>query len=563
MLKNITRKGAWLGAAALIVMAAAPAQAANDDPTGAEADASALTATGSIVGENGLDLNSDACVAKLPGGKADGVGVCGNGLDTNANVDAFSQNASANKSGTSAATASVSPIDLQNLTSVDLTDVIENGLAGLSTGTVLDTLLGPLAQALANIGVQLGDLFDQLDGVLDQVTSPIDDALPLSVQIGAVESECTATADTRDGHEHANDSQDHADGDSTVASVNLVLTLGGQDIVVPMTGPNAADTPPNTNLLVGAPQDLVDAILDTLKDTLTQSLGGALSAAVQLIVPIQDVVDQLLEALEPTLLQGVADALAPLIKGTVNEQNPVSPVDGEDAEIDVAALDLTLLDGLGDQLRQQLKLARVHCGPNDPIDDNGGNGKTDFQVLKTEKVKGDNKIEWTIKVRNPKSEDAHDVVVKDFYPKAVKGDVKIEEGPSTGTFDEDTGIWKIPTLGGKKVATLVIKAKVSKKKLDDGINNVACAVTKNGALTSAGGDKPDKIQKNDSFEDDTDGCDSSGSKKKKDDKDDDTPKKIDSGVSNGGNLGALAATGLLAVAALGGTAVRQRLLLNR
>jgi hypothetical protein len=557
MLKNITRKGAWLGAAALIVMAAAPAQSASKPSV--EADASALTATGSIVGEGGLDLNSDACVAKLPGGKADGAGICGNGLDTNANVDAFSQNAAANKSGTSAATASVSPIDLQNLTSVDLKDVIENGLAGIETGTVLDTLLAPLGAALANIGVTLADLFGQLDGVLDQVTSPIDGALPLSVQIGAVESECSATADTK--HDLDSDVDDHADGDSSVASVNLVLELGGQQIVVPMTGPNAADTPPNTNLLVGAPQDLVDAILDTLADTLTQSLGGALSPAVQLIVPIQDVVDQLLTALEPTLLQGVADALAPLVKGTVNEQNPVSPVDGEDAQIDVSALHLTLLEGGGDALKQDLRLARVHCGPNDPIDDdNNGGGKTDFQVLKTEKVKGDNKVEWTIKVRNPKSADAHDVVVKDFYPKAVKGDVKVEEGPSTGTFDEDTGIWKIPTLGGKKTATLVIKAKVSKKKLDKGFKNVACAVTKNGAFRNINDDKPDKIQKNDSFEDDTDGCDSSGSKKKKDD---DTPKTIDSGVSNGGNLGALAATGLLAVAALGGTAVRQRLLLNR
>jgi len=194
MLKNITRKGAWLGAAALIVMAAAPAQSASKPSV--EADASALTATGSIVGEQGLDLNSDACVAKLPDGKADGAGICGNGIDTNENVDAFSQNAAANKAGTSAATASVSPIDLQNLTSIGLNDISQNGLAGIQTGTVLDALLGPLGGALNGIGVTLADLFTQLDGVLDGVTSPLDDALPISLQIGAVESECSATADT-------------------------------------------------------------------------------------------------------------------------------------------------------------------------------------------------------------------------------------------------------------------------------------------------------------------------------------------------------------------------------
>lgn len=546
MLKNITRKGAWLGAAALIVMAASPAQAATAK---AEADASAITATGSLVGNGGLDLNTEKCEAKIPGGSPNGSGICGNGLDTNANIDAFSQNAAANNGGNSAATASVAPIDLANLTSIGLNDLITNGLAGLNTGTILDGLLGTIGQAASQL---LQQLLGPLDQVLDGVTSPLDDALPITLQVGAVESECSAK-------------EGHAEGSSQVAGLNLLIDLGPAGVVsVPMTGPNAADTPPNTNLLVGAPQDVVDAILDTLTDTLNTSIGGLLAPVAALIPTIKEqVVDTLLQALEPTLLQGLADALEGLVKGTVNEQTPVSPVNGKNAEIEVTALDLTLLDAGGDATRQQLKIARVHCGPNSKGDDNnGGNGKAEFQVLKTEKVKGDNKIEWTIKVRNPKSADAHDVVVKDFYPKAVKGDVSVEEGPSTGTFNEDTGVWKIPTLGGKKVATLVIKAKVKKGKLDDGIKNVACAVTKKGAFRNINDDKPDKIQKNDTFNDDTDGCDSSGSQKDKDD-DNDTPKTIDSGVNGGGNLGALAATGLLAVAALGGSAVRQRVLLNR
>jgi len=559
MLKNITRRGAWLGAAALIVMTIAPAQAATDKPTGVEADSSAITATGSLVGDGGLDLNTEKCQAKLPGGKANGEGLCGNGLDTNANIDAFSQVATANKNGTSAAGASVAPIDLANLTSIGLNDLIVNGLAGLNTGTILDGLIGTIGQTAAQL---LQGLLPQLDGVLDAITSPLDDALPITLQVGAVESQCSATADPRAGHTHANDSDDHAEGTSQVAGLNLNIDLGPAGVVsVPMVGPNAADTPPNTNLLVGAPQDVVDAVLDTLTDTLNDSIGGLLGPVAALIPTIKtQVVDTLLEALEPTLLQGLADLLEPLVKGTVNKQTPVSPVDGEDAEIQVTALDLTLLDA-SDATRQHLEIARVHCGPNDRIDggDNGGgNGKAEFQVLKTEKIKGDNKIEWTIKVRNPKSAAAHDVVVKDFYPKGIKGDVKVEEGPSTGTFNEDTGVWKIPTLGGKKVATLVIKAKVKTGKLDDGIKNAACAVTKSGAFRNINDDKPDKIQKNDTFNDDTDGCDTSGSQKDKDDDDNDTPKTIDSGVNGGGNLGALAATGLLAVAALGGTAVRQR-----
>jgi len=55
-----------------------------------------------------------------------------------------------------------------------------------------------------------------LDGVLDGVTSPLDDALPISLQIGAVESECSATADTK--HDLDSDVDDHADGSSSFAT---------------------------------------------------------------------------------------------------------------------------------------------------------------------------------------------------------------------------------------------------------------------------------------------------------------------------------------------------------
>ena len=571
MLKNITRRGAWLGAAALIVMTIAPAQAASTRI--AQSDSSAITATGSLVGEQGLDLNTNKCAAKAKNSTSNGEGLCGNGLDTLANIDAVTQVATAKNnatSGVSAAAAGTTAIDLLNLTSIDLNDVINNGLGGLQTGTVLDSLLTPLANLLAGIGVQLGDLFTQLDGVLDQVTSPLDDALPVSLKLDSVDSSATATAGTKkvNGKTVDDDTKDEAKGSGEVAGLRLTIGIGGQVIDVPLT----ADTAPNSDLIADAPQALVNAILDAVKDTLTNSLGGVLTPAIQLIVPIQDVVNQLLDALGPALLQPLSDALAGIVHGTVNKQvykgsnttvtenGKEGKVVGKNAELEVTALDIVLLDAAGAGGRQELAIGRSHVGPNDigaPGDNNNGGGKTDFQVLKTEKIKGDNKIEWTIKVRNPKSATAHDVVVKDFYPKGIKGDVKVEEGPSTGTFNEDTGVWKIPTLGGKKVATLVIKAKVKTGKLDDGIKNTACAVTKNGAFRNISDDKPDKIQKNDTFNDDTDGCDTSGSQKDKDD-DDDTPKKIDSGVNGAGNLGALAATGLLAVAALGGTAVRQR-----
>jgi len=562
MLKNITRKGVWLGAAALIAMTASPAAATHDAT--AEADSSAVSGTGIFDGllDTGVCQYIDTSSSNK--GK-ETEGPCGANLDSN-QVDAFTQVASAsgghstpqpkdtdpkpavsgNKPGDSAAVADVAgPIDLTDPAfALDLSDLA----LALSTNTiqnVVGDVVGPLGQLL----VSLQTVTNTVDGILKPVLDGLQGTIPLKLIVRGVTAQCSATPTA-------------ATGNGGVAGVDLSITLPGQDpIVVPLD----LKTDPNSPLLITAPKQLVDGIIygadpdvpndGGLQQTLNQSLGGALSALDALLTGAitKQILDPLLTALEPTLLTQLNDLLKPLVTGTVNKQ--VTGNGGR--EIEVTALQVILLGN------NELNLARVHCGPNTAGHNHNG-GTAEFQVLKTEKVKGKSKVEWTVKVRNPKSADAHDVVVKDFYPKAVKGDVKLVS-KSTGDFDEKTGVWKIPTLGGKKVATLVFEAKVSKKKLDNGFKNVACAVTRSGALKSVDGDKPSKIQKNDTFEDDTDGCDTSGSQKDKKKKHHggDTPKSIDSGVSNGGNLGALAATGLLAMAALGGTATRQRLLLNR
>ena len=149
--------------------------AAASEPS-AEADASALTATGALVGDGGLDLNTGECKAEIPGGNPDGAangGPCGEGLDTQENIDAVSQEAKAgaNNTGCAAfaagdnndmygtqnpepqyvhpkaadqacATASAGPIDLTGLASISVQDIITNGLDGINTGTVVDQIAG-------------------------------------------------------------------------------------------------------------------------------------------------------------------------------------------------------------------------------------------------------------------------------------------------------------------------------------------------------------------------------------------------------------------------------------
>jgi hypothetical protein len=321
----------------MAAFAAAPALAATGDTGGA--DSSASTGTGSLF----QLLDTDSCTAATP--SATGTGRCGDGLSLNNQINAFSQNATAPAGGTSSADASVAPIDITNIgTTLDLPGIID-GLAAINTGTVLDDVIGGVVdntlsqQLLALVGpTVLTPLNDALQTALAGVT----DALPLGLQIGAVESQCTATA-----------SPLRATGTSHVAGVNLVVHLGNQVINVPLE----LGTAPNSNLLVGAPEDLVNGIIAGLEDTFTTSLGGALAPLNALLSTLQtQVTSAIFGQLEQSLLPAVANALEPLVSGTVNKQVPVSP--SSTGEIEVTALDLHLLGS------NVLELGRSHCGPN-------------------------------------------------------------------------------------------------------------------------------------------------------------------------------------------------------
>jgi len=336
-LKRVLKFGAIIGAAAISVLSVGPAFAATNDTGGANASAS--TGTGSLF----QLLDTDACTSAAPSGT--GTGRCGNGLSLNNQINAFSQNASGATNGTSTANASVAPIDITNIgTTLDLNGIID-GLVAINTGTVLDSVIGGVSDSVLRGLLQdaLGPtILNPLNDALQTTLAGVTDALPLGVQIGAVESQCTATAAPLS-----------ATGSSHVAGVDIVVHLGGQVIKVPMT----LGTTPNSNLLVGSPQQLVNGIIAGLEDTFTQSLGGALAPLNTILSTIQQqVTSAIFNQLEQSLLPAVANALEPIIAGTVNKQVPVSP--SSTGQIDVTALELKLLG------TNVLDLARSHCGPN-------------------------------------------------------------------------------------------------------------------------------------------------------------------------------------------------------
>ncbi|RYJ02994.1 MAG: hypothetical protein EON52_18550, partial [Actinomycetales bacterium] len=187
-MKKFGRNTLAVGLATLLVTAAVSFSANGADPIVAQSKASTLSASGLF---SSLDLDSDECAAATTDDSTStGEGNCGTGLNVT-NVGAVNQIANAgvddDNNGVSEAEASTAATDLGNvLQDIDLT-TLPNGLENISTGTILDGILGPLA-ANPLVAAILTPLTDALQGVLDAVAAPLGDALPLKLRLGATES---------------------------------------------------------------------------------------------------------------------------------------------------------------------------------------------------------------------------------------------------------------------------------------------------------------------------------------------------------------------------------------
>lgn len=346
MRNKLAKNSIAVGLVTLIVTAGLSfsAQGAPDDV--AQATSTASEGSGLF---SAVDLQTGTCSANLPAGTAVGApaatptGDCGAEVDT-AGVDVLDQSATASLTGAdgiSTATAQVAGVTLPDFEPLDLTNLITD-LGESNTTTLVGTLVNGLSDGLLKtLALQLlAPLTTAIDDSLQTVLDGVETAVPFDIAIGAVSATCDANPTT-------------ATGNGNVSGIDLNINILGQDVVVPVSLGTAANSP----VLVTAPQDLVDDVLQGLQDTFVLSLGGVLAPLAPLVAQLtSSIIDPLFDALEPTLLQGLSDLLEPVLSGTVNKQTPVSPA--ADA-ISVNAIELFVLGQAN-----RLALGNVTCGPN-------------------------------------------------------------------------------------------------------------------------------------------------------------------------------------------------------
>lgn len=337
-MNRLARNSVAAGLTTLLMSAGISFPADAAEPIIAQGEASAVTATGLT------DIVDTAkCRAESDGPATDGTGTCGTGLASQG-TGVINQNASTGLEGTrgtSTADASVASVDLPALTTID-PSTLEVDVDQIDTATILDDIVAgldpitrPLFQGL------LTPLLDQIQAAaVAPITSALQQAVPVSVNIGAVTSQCTAVA----GEE--------ATGGSTVSTVDIVLDLGsGGVITVPVT----LNTDPNSPLVGSvATTQLVTGVLTGIEDSLDASLNGVLVPLANLVPNVQEtLVDGILAQIGPALIDPLGDALTPVLTGTVNKQ-----------EVSAGAIEVTALSVAVVGETATLDLARSSCGPN-------------------------------------------------------------------------------------------------------------------------------------------------------------------------------------------------------
>lgn len=221
------------------------------------------------------------------------------------------------------ATVNAGTIDLSGLTIVQA-----DALAGLdqqlqaALQPVLSAVLPAVSDALATTLSSLGDLNLVLD-------------------IGAIQSRCSAAPGT-------------ADGDADIVDSGLYVEVAGNRVDLVSL---PVDPPPNTKVLTDL-DVVVTAVVDGVEEQLATGLGGALA-------PVGPLADQLEQAINDNVVSVLSEQLAPLednlLDGTLNKQ--VRPTRDS---IEVTALDLSVLpaaEDFGVDLLS-LEIGRSACGPS-------------------------------------------------------------------------------------------------------------------------------------------------------------------------------------------------------
>lgn len=355
---NLIRGGAALVASSAIVLAvAAPGSAATTPIAYADSNALYLSLLGSPVSSGTVVATTDGKTNTVTGGSPVTIQALGNqnvipstavlaqGAETHMSGLNGISSACGGLAGSGGGVVRVGDQETCKLTgaislnagSVDLTNL------AISNAGILSGLTGPIQTALQPL------LTPALSAV-SSVLKPIASALPVSVQLGAVNGQCMATPTT-------------ATGNATVAGLSVVVALPQPigTITIPLT----IATGKNVHVLTNLDQ-VVAAIQKGLVDTLDANIlgSGALSAVNTVLSTLGTSVNQLLGTLNTNLIAVIAPQLKPLesniLDGIINAQ---SSTPAPHPTISVTALDLKVLPILGSN-DVELRVGKIDCGPN-------------------------------------------------------------------------------------------------------------------------------------------------------------------------------------------------------
>jgi len=345
----IARGAAVAAAAAMVALSAAPASAATVSQASATALSLELAGTGAT--DSGTyAVTNDGSTESAEGTNEPIITALG-GQDA-IHAGTLAQDAVAKSNATSAACSGLAG-DGATLVAAGSGDCLSGGNnikldAASLDFSELQVIQSDLFQGMdTKVQDALKPFQTQITGALDQLLAPVVDGLDgagLYVDLGAVQSHCTANDDT-------------ARGDSTIASssVYVVLPGGKRETVVELPVDPAVNQKVVTDL-----SGVVDVVIKGLRTQLANGLGGALQ-------PIDPVVVELQKQVLNTLLTSIEGQLAPLednlLDITLNAQE-TSP-----GAITVTALDAKILPAaepfVGGPLTH-LTIGTSSCGPNSP-----------------------------------------------------------------------------------------------------------------------------------------------------------------------------------------------------
>ncbi|MEO9323000.1 hypothetical protein ABFT23_05880 [Nocardioides sp. C4-1] len=342
------------GAGALVVLTAAPGMAA--EPV-AQSDATALSLTllSQPLDSGTVTAVHDGKRERVTGTQDPLVTVLGNQPFLNAGT--LSQAAKTNvvdRRGLSAACAGLAG-DGATLVSVDEGFCLRPGNnATINAGTLdLSGVEIVRTDLLAGLDQALLDALDPLlTPVLAAVQGVVQDALValgdpgIVLDLGAVQSQCTATPAVADGTSQITDAS---------LALQLPAPIGRVDLVELPTNP-----PANTKVVTD-----LDVVLTTLTAGVQTQLDTALNGA---LAGVGQLLGQLVTALNANVVSALADQLAPLednvLDATLNKQTR------GDGSIEVTALDLRVLPAAAQFGVEPLSVAigRSACGANARVD---------------------------------------------------------------------------------------------------------------------------------------------------------------------------------------------------